>query len=519
MFERIRRFVFPEREGYAQTYAEELHNQCGKVLLPASIICIAAWLPYVSVDSVLFPGEPVIVMLRYGLTIVALTVFILQFVPVLKEKSMYLLAVLGLYLLVATGLITGISGADPVYMGGYLFILVVPVIAPIKRNLLWFIVVVSLLVFFASGLSRGMAFESIRDQYKLNDIVATSMFSLVFIYVLDRIRYRNWMQSLQVGQQKIQLQEDSSRISKIVENAKNVTAHVLEATGVLSDMSRQVNNTVTEQSGHFTQTRDAGERAIRSFESFSETTRGQMDVNSRAKQLSEQIRNDLSGTASHSIKASKDAVRVKELSDDCDQKLKAAMQVIENLKDESARIEEISSTINDIADQTSLLSLNASIESARAGDHGKGFSVVAEEISKLAERSINSAREISGIVGSSVEKISISSSQMQETSASLAEIVSFLEENRKFLVQFESIVRSQDDDMKELIQHFEGMINYSESVNSMIEQNTREISQSQQVMQRIEEFYSNLLEMATSLLDISDNLSTHIENLNTTLAE
>ncbi len=519
MLEQIRSFVFPERDGYTQTYIEELHYQCKRVLLPASIICIVAWLPYVSVDSILFPGEPLIVALRYGLTIVALMIFILQFVPLLKEKSMYLLAVLGLYLLVATGLITGISGADPVYMGGYLFILVVPVIAPIQRNLLWAIVLASLLVFFVSGFSNDMEFETVRDQYKLNDLIATSLFSVVFIYILDRIRFRNWKQSLQVARQKIQLQEDSSRISTIVERAKDVTRHVAEATGILNNMSRRVNETVSSQSVHFTETRDAGERVILSFESLRETTRGQLDINSRAKDLSQQIRNDLSGTASHSVKASSDAVRVKELSDDCDKKLNTAMLVIEKLKDESARIEEISSTINDIADQTSLLALNASIESARAGDHGRGFSVVAEEISKLAERSINSAREISGIVGNSVEQISISSSQMKETSVSLEEIVRFLEGNRKFLVEFESLVRSQDNDMKELIQHFEGMINYSESINSLIEKNTLEISQSQEVMEHIEYFYQNLLEMATSLMEISENLASHIDNLDATLAE
>ncbi len=71
---------------------------------------------------------------------------------------------------------------------------------------------------------------------------------------------------------------------------------------------------------------------------------------------------------------------------------------IEELEKESKMITEIIAVINDIADQTNLLSLNASIEAARAGDAGRGFSVVAEEIRNLSTKSVSAAAEIEQII-------------------------------------------------------------------------------------------------------------------------
>ncbi|MGG3799578.1 methyl-accepting chemotaxis protein [Metabacillus fastidiosus] len=186
---------------------------------------------------------------------------------------------------------------------------------------------------------------------------------------------------------------------------------------------------------------------------------------------------------------------------------------VNSLAEGAAKIDQITSLIDDISSQTNLLALNAAIEAARAGEYGKGFAVVADEVRKLAEQSHNSANEIKKLIvsiQSETEETVQSISKVKENvdlGLDLSELTEkqfteILKATENVSAQIEEIASTSElvsQDVQAVSQSVESIANVSnETANS-----TEEIAQaSSQQLAAIEE----VLAASTSLAKLAENL-------------
>ena len=109
------------------------------------------------------------------------------------------------------------------------------------------------------------------------------------------------------------------------------------------------------------------------------------------------------------------------------EQMKHMIEAMQDINDSSENISKIMKVIDDIAFQTNILALNASVEAARAGIHGKGFAVVADEVRNLASKSAEAAKDSAEMIEDSIKKVEIGSKLAVETAAALEEIQEHVE--------------------------------------------------------------------------------------------
>ncbi len=196
-----------DREFLADSFADELHYQSRRIVFLVYIASFC-WLPYIPVDKELHPDQPLIIGLRWLLVAVGALTFSLSRHKYFAHRHQYLITILGGYIIIAAGLVTGLSGCDPTYVSGYVLLLCLLCMPPIEKRITLSVLVISLLLFCISSLYAGIDITSVRVRYSLNDLMATVLIATTFIFILDRNRHQSWINS------KIIEKESRQKVSK-----------------------------------------------------------------------------------------------------------------------------------------------------------------------------------------------------------------------------------------------------------------------------------------------------------------
>ncbi|MHB9118685.1 MAG: methyl-accepting chemotaxis protein, partial [Burkholderiales bacterium] len=272
------------------------------------------------------------------------------------------------------------------------------------------------------------------------------------------------------GEMAKSLDETAARLREIISSVKNAADQAAQSS---DGMSHQVELLI--ERGHA-----RNERIMAVSAAMEQITVANSEVSSLAGNAAEAVKLNQDLAHNGDANMSKNQAAMEKVVTT----VNSSVNIINKLSDSIQKIGQITTVIKEIAEQTNLLALNAAIEAARAGEQGRGFAVVADEVRKLAERTSTSTNEISGVVDLIRSETSSAVGAMGEvdrevgeganysrlTGEALKQIVEAANKVTEMVEQIASSTKEQASATDDVAQNLEGISSVTEENAASIQQ-------------------------------------------------